>query len=250
MEGAGLLWRLPSAALQRCVPERLLAPAPPSPGPLQGLPEDAREGDLQALLAPVAGLREVRLPRDRGSGRPKGYAFLVRWGVGARCLLAQGAASAGADARFPSPLHHHAALRALQEFDSVQAAAALMGSDWREQTFFGPHRLRYEFARARPAEAGAADWACEPCGAANFARCAGGLWKQGGDQPQGVSACSMPGTTHHPPPRPAPPRPVTQAHRVLPVRARPHPRRAPAAGAGGRAALLHPAGGGAGAGGG
>ena len=53
-------------------------PHTPTPLPAQGLPEDAREGELQALLAPVGGLREVRLPRDRDSGRPKGYAFLVR----------------------------------------------------------------------------------------------------------------------------------------------------------------------------
>ena len=33
---------------------------------------------------------------------------------------------------------------AAQEFESAEAAAALMGSDWREQTFFGQHRLRFE----------------------------------------------------------------------------------------------------------
>lgn len=32
----------------------------------------------------------------------------------------------------------------LQEFESVDAAAALMGSDWRKQTFYGQHRLRFE----------------------------------------------------------------------------------------------------------
>lgn len=31
----------------------------------------------------------------------------------------------------------------------MDAAAAFMASDWREQTFFGSHRLRFEYARRR-----------------------------------------------------------------------------------------------------
>lgn len=45
---------------------------------LQGLPEDAREGDLAALFEPVGGIREIRLPRDAGDHHCKGFAFLVR----------------------------------------------------------------------------------------------------------------------------------------------------------------------------
>jgi hypothetical protein len=44
---------------------------------LQGLPEDACEGDLQQLLEPLTGVREIRLPRERGSKLCKGYAFVV-----------------------------------------------------------------------------------------------------------------------------------------------------------------------------
>ena len=50
-----------------------------------------------------------------------------------------------------------------------------MESDWMEQTFFGPHRLRFEYARRR----GADDWGCQHCGTANFARWrwAEGWWR-------------------------------------------------------------------------
>lgn len=56
----------------------------------------------------------------------------------------------------------------------MEAADALMASDWKEQTFFGQHRLRFEFARPR-ADAGGAgtaagDWVCELCQGVNFAR--------------------------------------------------------------------------------
>jgi RNA recognition motif-containing protein len=44
---------------------------------LQGLPEDASEGDLQQLLEPLTGVREIRLPQERGSKLCKGYAFVV-----------------------------------------------------------------------------------------------------------------------------------------------------------------------------
>ena len=67
-----------------------------------------------------------------------------------------------------------------QEFEDSEAAAALMQSDWRQQTFFGQHRLGFEYARRvgwRDGEGGgggggrhAADWACEYCQGINFGR--------------------------------------------------------------------------------
>lgn len=64
-----------------------------------------------------------------------------------------------------------------------------MDSDWRDQTYFGEHRLRfsYDASAARPGggeggsegEAGGAgrgsDWVCEVCQAVNFGRCGRGL---------------------------------------------------------------------------
>jgi hypothetical protein len=62
----------------------------------------------------------------------------------------------------------------MQEFESVEAATTLMDSDWREQTFFGQGRLRFEYAwapRSRPPAAGPqCDWVCEYCQAVNFGR--------------------------------------------------------------------------------
>lgn len=60
--------------------------------------------------------------------------------------------------------------RCLQEFESTDAAAALMGSDWREQTFFGEHRMHFEYARSRQEGPVVQDWACELCQYVNFAR--------------------------------------------------------------------------------
>ena len=74
-----------------------------------------------------------------------------------------------------------------QEFGSPEAAGALMDSDWREQTYFGEHRLRfaYDVAGRPPEGAGAgsalapgerpSDWVCEFCQASNFGRCVGAL---------------------------------------------------------------------------
>lgn len=53
--------------IERWLPSRLL----------QGLPEDAREGDLAAMFEPVGGIREIRVPHDPGSQHCKGFAFLV-----------------------------------------------------------------------------------------------------------------------------------------------------------------------------
>lgn len=67
----------------------------------------------------------------------------------------------------------------MQEFESPEGAAALMGSAWREQTFFGQHRLRFEYARRRADLAGpgaaAGDWLCDFCQGINFARYERGL---------------------------------------------------------------------------
>lgn len=49
-----------------------------------------------------------------------------------------------------------------------------MGSAWREQTFFGQHRLCFEYARPRADSVGggaaAGDWVCDFCQGINFAR--------------------------------------------------------------------------------
>jgi hypothetical protein len=83
----------------------------------------------------------------------------------------------------PTNRRHHPA----QKFESAEAAAALMASEWRLQTFFGQHRLHFQYAyrRRRPPPASPArsgdgghsqdshppvDWVCEYCGGVNFGR--------------------------------------------------------------------------------
>lgn len=215
---------------------------------LQGLPEDAQEGDLRALFEPVGGVAGVRLLRD-GGGRGGGQAFMVGGWSGGRHERFQGRFLRGCletcdtnpppSPPAPAPNQHPSR----QDFESAEAAAALMGSDWRDQTFFGPHRLRFEYARPRSAAAAHGDdWECEACQAANFGR-----W---GRVRFAVPCCVFvpalwfglaisqlhPPTVPHPPARPSP---LPQAAAVLPVRPGAHPRRAPCARRG--AALVHPA---------
>ena len=86
-------------------------PAPPPPPPplrAQGLTPDADEADLYKLLEPVTGVKSVRLDRDPATQLCTGGGLL--------------------------------------EFERPEGAAALLGSAWRDGTYYGASRLEFEYA--------------------------------------------------------------------------------------------------------
>ncbi len=58
------------------VPLRHVPLTLPSPPPFQNLPVDLDESDVSSLLAACPNITEVRMGRDRSTGRNKGFAFV------------------------------------------------------------------------------------------------------------------------------------------------------------------------------
>ncbi|EIE24714.1 hypothetical protein COCSUDRAFT_41038 [Coccomyxa subellipsoidea C-169] len=106
---------------------------------VRGVPEEAEEADFYLLLSGFPGVRQVRVSRDRSTGRSKGYAFV--------------------------------------DFDSVESARALMESEAAEELKLMGQSLQLEYSVSpQPAHAAGSsdqsllDWICSMCQAVNFSR--------------------------------------------------------------------------------